>query len=125
MNSTRRISSSRLRLLAAAMPLLALGFALVGCSAADDKGTAKQGSWPMYGGTNQRNMANTTDKNIPESWAVGEDKKDWKNIKWAIDLGSESYGGPVIAGGKIYVGTNNGKPRDPKITGDKGVLMCF
>ena len=84
-----------------------------------------QGSWPMYGGTNQRNMANTTDKNIPESWNVGEEKKDWKNIKWAIDLGTESYGGPVIAGGKIYIGTNNGKPRDPKVEGDKGVLMCF
>jgi outer membrane protein assembly factor BamB len=135
--------SSRLWLLAAALLLLlVLGFALVGCSAADDrstakegsseaaadeddKGTAKQGSWPMYGGTNQRNMANTTDKDIPESWNVGEGKKDWKNIKWAIDLGTDAYGGPVIAGGRIYVGTNNGRPRDPKIKDDKGVLMCF
>ena len=77
---------------------------------ADNPEAVARESWPMYGGTNQRNMANTTDKNIPESWAVGG-----KNIKWAIDLGTESYSGPVIAGGKIFVGTNNGKPRDPKI----------
>jgi outer membrane protein assembly factor BamB len=31
----------------------------------------------------------------------------------------------VVAGGKIYVGTNNARPRNPKITGDKGILMCF
>ena len=33
--------------------------------------------------------------------------------------------GPVIAGGKIFVGTNNERPRDPSIKGDKGILMCF
>src|SRR4029450_1327772 len=27
--------------------------------------------------------------------------------------------------GKVFVGTNNEKPRDPAIKGDKGVLMCF
>ena len=32
---------------------------------------------------------------------------------------------PVIAGGKVFVATNNAKPRDPKIKGDKAVLMCF
>ena len=85
-----------------------------------------KGSWPMFGGTIHRNLVNTTDKNIPDSWTYDDDdKKKWKNIKWAIELGTEAYGGPVIAGGKIFVGTNNGKPRDPKIEGDKGVLMCF
>jgi outer membrane protein assembly factor BamB len=31
----------------------------------------------------------------------------------------------VIAGGRVYIGTNNGNPRDPKHQGDRGVLMCF
>jgi outer membrane protein assembly factor BamB len=31
----------------------------------------------------------------------------------------------VISGGKVFVGTNNEKPRNPEIQGDKGVLMCF
>lgn len=80
----------------------------------------------LYGGTIHRNMVNRTDKNIPDSFSYDdEDKTKWKNIKWAIDLGSKAYGGPVIAGGKIFIGTNNDKPRDPAIEGDKGVMMCF
>ena len=30
------------------------------------------------------------------------------------DLGSRSYGGPIVAGGKVFVGTNNQAPRDKK-----------
>ena len=30
-----------------------------------------------------------------------------------------------MADGKIFLGTNNGNPRNPEITGDKGVLMCL
>ena len=35
------------------------------------------------------------------------------------------YGGPVVAGNKVFIGTNNEKPRDPKIKGDKGILLCL
>ena len=41
------------------------------------------------------------------------------------ELGSQSYGNPVVADGKVLVGTNNEALRDPAIKGDKGVLMCF
>jgi outer membrane protein assembly factor BamB len=58
-----------------------------------------------------------------DSFSVAKDKE--KNVKWKADLGSEAFGGPAIADGRIFVGTNNNKPRDPKIKGDKGVLMCF
>ena len=58
-----------------------------------------------------------------KEWTATEDEK--KNIKWAVELGSRSYGGPVMAGGRIFIGTNNENPRDPKIKGDKGVVMCF
>src|SRR5581483_8748732 len=40
-------------------------------------------------------------------------------------LGTEAHSSPVIAGGRVYIGTNNGNPRDPKHQGDRGVLMCF
>jgi len=76
--------------------------------------------WPMWGGTAQRNMV-TTIKNLPSSWDI----KTNKNIKWKAALGDTSYGNPVVADGKIFVGTNNGKPRNPDIEGDKGILMCF
>ena len=58
--------------------------------------------WPQWGGSSHRN--NTPDgKNIPHEWnlATGE------NILWAMPLGSHSYGNPVVANGKVYVGTNN------------------
>ncbi|MEX2093892.1 MAG: PQQ-binding-like beta-propeller repeat protein, partial [Pirellulales bacterium] len=53
--------------------------------------------------------------NIPTDWKVGKfnlrtgdwDPKGSKNIKWVAKLGSQSYGNPVVADGKAYVGTNN------------------
>jgi outer membrane protein assembly factor BamB len=76
--------------------------------------------WPMWGGKPQRNMSSTV-KNLPSSWDI----KSRKNIKWKADLGDTSYGNPVIADGKVFVGTNNANPKNPKIKGDKGILMCF
>ncbi|HEY0082884.1 MAG TPA: PQQ-binding-like beta-propeller repeat protein, partial [Pyrinomonadaceae bacterium] len=78
------------------------------------------GDWPMWGGTPDRNMVSNM-KGIPTSWDVG--KKT--NIKWVQALGSQTYGNPVVAGGQVYVGTNNEAPRDPKVKGDKGILMAF
>src|SRR5207237_517682 len=95
--------------------------------------------WATFGGTASRNMVNTTDKNIPDDWVAGKNKTKWQNIKWSAKLGSKAYGGPVVAGGKIFVGTNNGSPRNKRDRNpmklnpttkepaplDKGVLMCF
>jgi outer membrane protein assembly factor BamB len=58
-------------------------------------------------------------------------------VKWKATLGSRAYGGPTVAGGKVFVGTNNENPRNKRDRGkptaddpagpplDKGVLMCF
>jgi outer membrane protein assembly factor BamB len=78
----------------------------------------------MFGGSPSRNLANTTEKNILGKFAVRPKGKE-KNVKWAAKLGSKAYGGPVVAGGRIFIGTNNANPRDLKIKGDKGVVMCF
>ena len=74
-------------------------------------------------GTLERNLANPVEKNIPDTWSIKKNKE--KNVKWKAQLGGMAYGGPVVAGGRIFVGTNNDKPRDPNINGDKGVMMCF
>jgi outer membrane protein assembly factor BamB len=76
-----------------------------------------------FGGGIDRNMVNLVDKNVPTSWGVADGKL--KNIKWVAEVGTRSYGGPVIADGRVFVGTNNETPRDPKIKGNKAVLMCF
>ncbi len=74
----------------------------------------------MFGGTPSRNMVSSA-KNLPAGW----DADSGENIKWDQALGSQSYGGPVVAGDAVYIGTNNEVPRDPSIQGDKGVLMAF
>ena len=76
--------------------------------------------WPMWGGTVGRNMASSM-QGIPTSWdLVGN-----KNVKWVARLGSQTYGNPVVAGGQVYVGTNNALALNPQEGGDRGVLMCF
>src|SRR5258706_9027048 len=71
------------------------------------------GDWPMWGGTPDRNMVSNM-KGLPTSWDVATRK----NIKWVAGLGSQAYGNPVVAGGQVYVGTNNELVRDPKQPGD-------
>src|SRR5688572_7456216 len=85
--------------------------------AASDPGT---GDWPMWGGTPDRNMVSNM-KGLPTEWDI----KTKKNVKWVAQLGSQSYGNPVVADGMVFVGTNNEGLRDPKQGGDRGVLMAF
>lgn len=80
-------------------------------------------SWPLFGGSVQRNLVNLVEKDMPTSWSITPGSE--KNVKWSIPLGSKAYGGPIIHRGKIFVGTNNQNPRDKNVHGDKGVLMCF
>ena len=82
----------------------------------------KPKDWPQWGGSCFRN--NTPDgENIPVKWNI----KTGQNVKWAARLGSQTYGNPVVANGKVYVGTNNGAgyiARYPSKV-DLGVLLCF
>lgn len=74
----------------------------------------------MFGGSFTRNMI-SSETNMPTKW----DPASGLNIKWTAALGSQTYGNPVISGGKIFVGTNNEGKRNPKLAGDRGVVMCF
>ncbi|MCH7681322.1 PQQ-binding-like beta-propeller repeat protein [candidate division KSB1 bacterium] len=74
----------------------------------------------MWGGSPGRNMA-SDETGLPAEW----DPESGKNIKWTAQLGSQTYGNPVIIGGKIFVGTNNQAVRNPKLKGDRGVVMVF
>src|SRR3954462_16026755 len=78
------------------------------------------GDWPMWGGTPDRNMVSNM-KGLPLEWDI----KTKKNVKWVADLGSQSYGNPVVAGGLVFVGPNNEGLGDPKKPRDRGVLMAF
>jgi outer membrane protein assembly factor BamB len=75
---------------------------------------------PQWGQAWSRNMI-SAERGLPDSF----DPKTGRNIRWTARLGTETHSTPVVAGGRIYIGTNNGEPRDPKHDGDRGVLMCF
>jgi outer membrane protein assembly factor BamB len=53
------------------------------------------------------------------------DMSTTKNVKWVAKLGSQAYGNTTIADGRVYVGTNNESPRDPKHKGDRGNVFCL
>ena len=74
----------------------------------------------MFGLTPSRNMV-SSETGLPIEWDV----LAGKNIKWRQKLGSQTYAGPIIYDGKIFVGTNNEGERRPGIVGDKGVLIAF
>ena len=74
----------------------------------------------MWGGSPGRNQA-ADEKNLPTTWNT----ETGENIQWHATLGSQTYGGPLIAGDKIFVGTNNQAERDPNHKGDRGVVMAF
>ena len=74
----------------------------------------------MWGFTPSRNLV-SDEKNLPVKW----DAATGLNIKWKATLGSQTYAGPLLIGGKVFVGTNNQGKRNPKLTGDRGVIMAF
>ena len=95
-------------------------------------GASWAADWPQWGGRDTRNMV-SDEKGIPESFDPGQklqggsaiDMATTRNVKWVAKLGTEAYGTPTISGGKLFVGTNNGTPRDPRLKGDRGIVMCF
>jgi outer membrane protein assembly factor BamB len=73
--------------------------------------------------THYHNNVSAATKNVPIEW----DAAKGKNIKWTAKLGSQTYASPVVANGKIFIGTNNAngyvKRFSPKV--DLGCLICF
>ncbi len=85
----------------------------------------------MFGGALDRNMVNHKAKDVPSKFKIDDESA----VLWKADLGSRSYGGPIVSGGKIFVGTNNERPRNKRDSAknadgeeepiDRGILMCF
>ena len=75
---------------------------------------------PQWGEAWTRNMV-SAEKGLVDSF----DLETGRNIKWVAPLGTHTHSTPIVAGGRVYISTNNGAPRDPKQTGDRGVLLCL
>src|SRR5712691_4887757 len=91
--------------------VLAVRLTLTGDLAAADKG----GDKTKVRFAPERNPVNLTAKGVPLDISGAADAE--KGVKWQAALGNVSYGGPTVAGGKVFVGTNNEVPRDPAIKG--------
>lgn len=106
---------------------------------------APAAEWVQWGGSYERNMV-SAETNLPMTFDSGERPEKPKKaegetteagpaeppppsvdgtVVWSAKLGNQTYGNPTVGGGKVFIGTNNASPRDPRIKGDKGVLMCF
>lgn len=81
-----------------------------------------ENDWPQWLGSPFRNNVRVAE-NIPLEWDV----TSGQNIRWSAQLGSETYGNPVVANGKVYVGTNNGAAYVARYPAkvDLGALICF
>lgn len=76
----------------------------------------KKSDWNQWGGSSVRNNI-PEGKNIASEWNLGDSylndgvfKKDEasENVLWSAAVGSQTYGNPVVANNRVYVGTNNG-----------------
>lgn len=121
-------------------PAVAAAAAAVAAAAPADAGKVlainplKAGDWNQWGGNPHRNNVPVTE-GVLTQWTPGEfDRKtgEWKReasegIRWVANVGSQTYGNPVVASGKILVGTNNSfgyLKRYPSDV-DLGCLICF
>ncbi|MFO7904974.1 MAG: PQQ-binding-like beta-propeller repeat protein [Pirellulaceae bacterium] len=81
---------------------------------------ARSGDRPQWGARHTRNMV-SDETGLPEHF----DPESGEGIKWSVDLGSQAYGTPVVSQGRVFIGTNNSVPFDPRHEGDHGVLLCL
>src|SRR5881394_3510942 len=75
---------------------------------------------PQWGQAWSRNQV-SGESRLPDTF----DPEKGLNVKWVAALGTQSYCTPIVAGGRVYIGTNNERPRDEKHQGDRAVLMCL
>jgi len=75
---------------------------------------------PQWGQAWSRNLVSDE-----RGLAAHFDPASGANIKWRAKLGTETHSTPVVSGGRVFIGTNNNEPRDPRHQGDLGVLMCL
>ena len=89
--------------------------------------------WPQWGGRPERNMVAEA-KGLPDTFNPREllEPEDGardlplpRNVRWSAALGSQTFGNPTVAGGRVFVGTNNARPRDPRFSEDRSVVTCL
>lgn len=109
-----------------------LAMVLVACLVVANARPLPAADQTQWGEAGSRNMV-SAETGLPSTFDAG--KRDsatgqiapdsTKHVLWTAKLGDVTYGVPIVAGGRVFIGTNNGSPRDTRLPGDRGVLMCF
>lgn len=79
------------------------------------------GDWPMLGGRPDRNMVAVA-ADLPRDWAAAGPSGPARHVRWAAPLGDVTYGAPVVAAGRVLIGTNRAESSGAE---KAGVLRCF
>lgn len=93
---------------------------------------AQAEDWTAWGRTMQRNMV-ASEKKVPKLFEPGRfvagteqvDMTTTQGVRWVAKLGSQSYGNPTIADGRVFVGTNNELVRREGLGGDRSVVLAL
>jgi beta-lactamase regulating signal transducer with metallopeptidase domain/outer membrane protein assembly factor BamB len=91
-------------------------------TASRDASSPSVGDWPEWLGSPLKNNV-SPGRNVPTDWDVATAE----NILWTAQLGSQTYGTPAVAGGRVFIGTNNGAAYVKRwpATVDLCCLLCF
>lgn len=115
---------------------LAIGCSLaviVAVSSVSARAGTAGGDWVQWGGSNDRNMVCQT-QGLPDSFepgrkqpAGGIDPATTRHVLWTARLGSGTYGNPTVAGGRVFVGTDDlTASEDPRFKRTRGgMVKCF
>lgn len=106
---------------------------IAGCWAAEPANGVKD-QWLQWGGSPSRNNSSDA-QGLATEWNLGEFDAatgQWQrdgatNVKWVAKLGSECYGSPIVAGGRVFCATNNGAGylKQYPASVDLGCLLAF
>ena len=80
--------------------------------------------WPQWGGSSLRNNT-PAGKGIPIVWDI----KKSVNIKWKANLGTFTFGTPIVANGRVFVATSRGAGYLKRFRSGRlapvSALLCF
>ena len=99
----------------------------VACLAAAAHGSDR----PQWGGRSERNFV-SGETGLPINVRIAWKDKEKRlplpggNVRWVAPLGTQTYSSPTVAGGRVFIGTNDERLDDSRFrhTGG-GVWMCF
>jgi uncharacterized caspase-like protein/outer membrane protein assembly factor BamB len=84
-------------------------------------GTTGNTPWPMWAGGIHRNMAYSGDAKLSDSFSA----VDVTQRAWVVPTGPSTYTNPIIANGRIFIGTGNKAQHDPRYVEDLGCLLAM